>query len=59
MEGKKRLNEKVVKTLEAQPLWYVSTCSDVPENAIVGFHEVLDDRRLLRCDVFMKNTRHG
>lgn len=52
-----QLNDSVKSVLEGQPLWYVGSCSDEPEVAIIGFKEVLDDGRLLLCDVFMKNTR--
>ena len=53
----KQLDERVKKLLEAQPLWYVGTCSDVPEVSLIGFKDILDDGRLLLCDVFMKNTK--
>lgn len=52
----KLLDEKVKALFEAQPLWYVGTCSDKPEISIIGFKEILDDGRLLLCDVFMNNT---
>lgn len=53
----KQLEESVKKLLESQPLWYVGTCSDEPEVAPIGFKDILDDGRLLLCDVFMKNTK--
>lgn len=52
----KQLDEKVKRLLESQPLWYVGTYSDEPNVSIIGFKEVLDDGRLLLCDVFMNHT---
>lgn len=52
----KQLDEKVKALFEAQPLWYVGTCSDKPEISIIGFKEILDDGRILLCDVFMNTT---
>lgn len=53
----KQLEERVKKLLEAQPIWYVGTCSDEPEVSLIGFKDILEDGRLLLCDVFMKNTK--
>ena len=55
----KQLDEKVKALFEAQPLWYVGTCSDKPEISIIGFKELLDDGRILLCDVFMNNTKQN
>lgn len=52
----KQLDEKVKALFEAQPLWYVGTCSDKPEISIIGFKEILDDGRILLCDIFMNST---
>jgi Pyridoxamine 5''-phosphate oxidase. len=52
----KQLDEKTKTLFEAQPLWYVGTCSDKPEISIIGFKEILEDGRLLLCDVFMNST---
>jgi len=52
----KQLDEKVNALFETQPLWYVGTCSDKPEISVIGFKEILDDGRILLCDVFMNNT---
>lgn len=54
-----QLNDRVKGVLESQPLWYVATCSDEPDVAMIGFKEILEDGRLLLCDVFMKNTRRN
>lgn len=53
----KQLEERVKKLLESQPLWYVGTCSGEPEVSVIGFKDILEDGRLLLCDVFMKNTK--
>lgn len=53
----KLLEERVKKLFESQPLWYVGTCSDEPDVSIIGFKDILDDGRLLLCDVLMKNTK--
>jgi predicted pyridoxine 5'-phosphate oxidase superfamily flavin-nucleotide-binding protein len=50
------LNDRVKALLDSQPLWYVATCSDEPEVSMIGFKEILDDGRLLLCDVFMKKS---
>ncbi|MFB0920062.1 MAG: pyridoxamine 5'-phosphate oxidase family protein [Oscillospiraceae bacterium] len=52
----KELTAEVVDLLNAQPLWYVGTFSDMPNTSIIGFKEVLDDGHLLLCNVFMNYT---
>lgn len=52
----KKLSENVINVLDNQPLWYVGTCSDEPNTVVIGFKEILNDGRLLLCDVFMKQT---
>lgn len=52
----KQLDKKVKDIMESQPLWYVGTVSDEPNIAIIGFKEILDDGRILLCDVFMNHT---
>lgn len=52
----KQLDAKVKSLMESQPLWYVGTMSDEPNVACIGFKEILDDGKLLLCDVFMNHT---
>ena len=52
----KQLDAKVKSLMEAQPLWYVGTCSDEPNVSCIGFKGIVDDGRILLCDVFMNHT---
>lgn len=50
------LSDRVKALLDSQPLWYVGTFSKEPEVTAIGFKEILEDGKLLLCDVFMKKT---
>lgn len=52
----KQLTAEVKDLLNSQPLWYVGTFADEPNISVIGFKEILDDGRLLLCDLFMKHT---
>jgi predicted pyridoxine 5'-phosphate oxidase superfamily flavin-nucleotide-binding protein len=52
-----QLNDRVKALLESQPIWSVGSFAEEPEITMIGFKEILDDGRLLLCDVFMKKTR--
>lgn len=52
----KQLDERVKSLLESEAMWYVGTMGDDPNVSCIGFKEILDDGKLLLCDVFMNHT---